>query len=153
MVITCLTALHNPFRRAILGSPGFFKRQALHTYTTKCQVMWRTLILLFYLSGVASPICGGQRERPLPFLPNFSLFPNFPLLFPDFWQFFRCQGGPQVATPLFYLHHAWPVIFSPYCHTQNWRNKLCENELKDALLDNLVHFQPKLMILVQVVSG
>ena len=30
MVITCLTALHEPFRRAILGSPGFFKRQALH---------------------------------------------------------------------------------------------------------------------------
>ena len=29
MVITPLTALHKPFRRAILGSPGFFKRQAL----------------------------------------------------------------------------------------------------------------------------
>ena len=32
MVITRLTALHKPFRRAILGSPGFFKRQA----RTKC---------------------------------------------------------------------------------------------------------------------
>ena len=29
MVITRLTALHKSFRRAILGSPRFFKRQAL----------------------------------------------------------------------------------------------------------------------------
>ena len=29
-VITRLTALHKPFRRAVLGSPRFFKRQALH---------------------------------------------------------------------------------------------------------------------------
>ena len=29
MIITRLTSLHKPSRRAILGSPGFFKRQAL----------------------------------------------------------------------------------------------------------------------------
>ena len=34
MVITCLTALHKPIRRAILGSPGFLKSQALALNTS-----------------------------------------------------------------------------------------------------------------------
>ena len=39
--ITCLTALHKPSRRAILGSPGFFKRQALYTQFSREHWYWR----------------------------------------------------------------------------------------------------------------
>ena len=51
--------------------------------------------------------------RFLPFLPDFSsfflIFRDFPPLFPDFWQIFRCQGwhsaplDPPVAMPLDFM--------------------------------------------------
>ena len=50
-------------------------------------------------SGVASPICQeGQSKRPFPIsafpiFPFSWLFPDFPPLFPNFWQIFHCHGG------------------------------------------------------------
>ena len=60
---------------------------------------WSGLPLLHNVlmcSSVASPICQeGQSERTFPIFALssrfFLFFPNFPHLFPDFWQFFRCQ--------------------------------------------------------------
>ena len=51
-------------------------------------------------SSVASPICQERQSKEpsrfWPFLPDFSSFSRF---FPDFWQFFRCQGGHCAPLP------------------------------------------------------
>ena len=70
-------------------------------------------------SSVANRSCqeGKVKEpsRSLPFLPRFFLFfSRFLLIFPDFWQIFRCQGwhsaplATLVATPL----HLRPFSFN-----------------------------------------
>ena len=51
MIITRLTTLHKPCRRAILGSPGLFKRQALkmHIFFNKLAITrhWRFVATAF----------------------------------------------------------------------------------------------------------
>ena len=86
-----------------------------------CKLYEQILVSRWLIHGsVASPFCQeGQSERTFPIFPFFSWFcPSFVrfyflLLFSNFWQVLRCQGGPPVATPLDWLFILW-FITSKY---------------------------------------
>ena len=54
MGITRLTALHKPFRRVILGSPGLFKRQALND--TDRDLFIRLFLIIDLIIGLINGI-------------------------------------------------------------------------------------------------